>query len=73
MIFEIPFFQLNFKKSDFLSNSLIPLWSSKQSSAPMFEKCFEISKESNFVIPNNGVIGIDSSKTKWALVGALHM
>ena len=36
---------------------------------PLFLKCFEISKESTSVIPNNGVIGIDSGKIKWALVG----
>ena len=38
-----------------------------------FLKRFEISKGSSFIIPNNGVIGIDSGKIKWALVGALHM
>ena len=40
---------------------------------PLFLKCFEISKESISVILNNGVIGIGSSKMKWAFVGALHM
>ena len=36
---------------------------------PLFLKCFEICKESSSVISNNGVIGIDSGKIKWALVG----
>ena len=40
---------------------------------PLFLQCFEISKESDSVIPNNGVIGIDSGKIKRALVGARHM
>ena len=40
---------------------------------PLFLKCVEISKESNSVIPNNGVIRIDSGKIKRALVGARHM
>ena len=40
---------------------------------PLFLKCVEISKESNSVIPNNGVIRIDSGKIKRALVEARHM
>ena len=41
--------------------------------SPLFLKCFELSKESISVIPNNGVIGIGSSKMKWVLVGTQHM
>ena len=38
----------------------------------VFKKCFKISKKSNLVIPNNGVMGIDPCKINWALVGTQH-
>ena len=41
-------------------------------SPPLFEKYFKISKKSNPVIPNNGVMGIDPCKINWALVGTQH-
>ena len=36
---------------------------------PLFWKCFEISKESNFVILNNGIYGFGPCKNNRALVG----
>ena len=68
MIFEIPIFQLNFKNLIFFGIVLIPLWLSNN----LLLLLTLISRNKFFVIPNNGIYGINSCNINRALVGAQH-
>ena len=76
-VLHFKFSSLGFQvlKITFFNKALLPLpfLASNFHTSSVFFKRFEICKESGSVIPNNGVIRIDSGKIKWALVGALHM